>query len=86
MVWLLLGFILVTAIKYATSVQMKKLERRMKIVREEMQRASANMKIVQERLQEAQTQEKTAAVQIQTVKDVIEDLEYRLSLNKEAPP
>ena len=66
-------------VKYYTSVEMRKLERRLEKVKEDLTQVKGKLKDAQEDTSGAQEEEDSYEERVRRIKETIEDLEIRLT-------
>jgi len=70
-------------VKYYTSVEMRKLERRLEKVKEDLTQVKGKLKDAQEDTSGAQEDEDSFEERVRRIKETIEDLEIRLTTSAE---
>ena len=76
----------VVGMKYYTSVGMRKLERRLRGVQQDLDTVKSQKKEKEEEQKAMSAEEDLCEERIRSMKDIINDLEYRLTPSKEAEP
>lgn len=82
--WVLFSLLIVVIVKYYTATEMRRLERRLETVKEELQRAKARLQEAQNGLDGANAQEELFVERVRKIKETIEDLQVRLTARYEA--
>ena len=77
-VWILLCLPAVVIVKYYTTVEMRKLERRLESVKSDLRSAKKKHEVVQRARDEVVAQEELYVQRIRAMKDYIQDLNIRL--------
>ena len=77
--WLLFSLTGVFIVKYYTSVEMRKLERRLERVKEDLTQVKGKLKDAQNDTSGAQEEEDSFEERVRRIKETIEDLEIRLT-------
>ena len=77
--WLLFSLLGVFAIKYYTSVEMRKLERRLERVKEDLTQVKGKLSAAQTETEQAQENENGFEERVRRIKETIEDFEIRLT-------
>ena len=75
--WLLFSLTGVFIVKYYTSVEMRKLERRLEKVKEDLTQVKGKLKDAQDDTSGAQEEEDSYEERVRRIKETIEDLEIR---------
>jgi hypothetical protein len=83
-VWIVVSLLAVLAVKYYTSVGMRKLDRRLGAVKRDLERSKQKREAAQHDQGEASREEAVHEERIRAMKDIIRDLEYRLTISREA--
>jgi chromosome segregation ATPase len=79
MIWLLLGFAVVSLIKYLTSIQISRMEHRLRDLKDELQQVANRLNVVLESQKRVVDKEKDLKDQMRATQDAIVDLQYRLT-------
>lgn len=79
LIWTLAALLMVVGVKYYTSLEMRKLERRLEAVKEGLQQAKDRHKTTQDSQEETETQEANQTERIRVMKEIMQDLQDRLS-------
>lgn len=78
-IWTLVAFLMVVGVKYYTSLEMRKLERRLEVVKNGLQQVKERLHDAQMRQKEVQSEESNFGDRMQTMKEIINDLQFRMS-------
>jgi ASC-1-like (ASCH) protein len=70
---------MVVGVKYYTSLEMRKLERRLEVVKNGLQQVKERLHDAQMRQKEVQSEESNFGDRMQTMKEIINDLQFRMS-------
>jgi ASC-1-like (ASCH) protein len=70
---------MVVGVKYYTSIEMRKLERRLEVVKNGLQQVKERLHDAQMRQKEVQSEESNFGDRMQTMKEIINDLQFRMS-------
>ena len=81
--WVLFSLLIVVIVKYYTATEMRRLERRLETVKDELQRAKARLQESQNSLDGANAQEELFVERARRIKETIEDLQVRLTARDE---
>ena len=81
--WAVFTLLIVVVVKYYTAVEMRKLERRLETVKDDLQRVKRKLHEAQERQSEAEASEEAYTERFRRMKETIEDLQIRLSTQDE---
>ena len=81
--WLLTTLAGVFAVKYYTAVEMRKLERRLERVKEDLTEVKSNLSDAQGDTNDAREREDSFEERVRRIKETIEDLEIRLTTSTE---
>lgn len=79
LIWTLAALLMVVGVKYYTSLEMRKLERRLEAVKEGLQQAKDRHKTTQDSQEETEAQEANQTERIRVMKEIMQDLQDRLS-------
>ncbi|MDP6778326.1 MAG: hypothetical protein QGI83_16340 [Candidatus Latescibacteria bacterium] len=74
----LLGLIVI-GVKYYTAVGGRRLERRLNVVRSDLERARQRLREERERQEEIRAEEEVAELRLRYMREIIEDLEHRMT-------
>lgn len=80
---LLVAFAGVVGVKYYTSMGMRKLERRLRGVQQDLDKVKTQRRDKEDEQKEMSAEEEKCEQRIRSMKDIINDLEYRLTTSKE---
>ena len=83
MFYLLLSFAVVMSVKYYTSMRMGALEKRLRSVRGDLNRVKVQRKEVENEQNSMLDEEQSCEDRIRSMKEIIEDLEYRMTISKQ---
>ena len=78
LVWVFFSLLGVVSVKYYTSMEMRKLERRLDTVKEDLRRAKAKFESAQRENEEIVAEEELCTERIRAMKDMMQDLNVRL--------
>ncbi|MFT5366576.1 MAG: ASC-1-like (ASCH) protein [Candidatus Latescibacterota bacterium] len=78
-IWTLVALLMVVGVKYYTSLEMRKLERRLETVKNGLQQVKERLHDAQMRQKEVQSEESNFGDRMQTMKEIINDLQFRMS-------
>ena len=81
--WAIFTLLIVVVVKYYTAIEMRKLERRLETVRDDLQNVKQKLLEAQERQNEAEVSEEAYTERFRRMKETIEDLQIRLSTQDE---
>lgn len=77
--WALFTAIVVFGVKYYTSVEMRKLERRLNRVKDDLHAAKEKLQQAQQRQDNVQTEEALFEERLRSMKETIEDIQMRMT-------
>ncbi len=80
MFWVLLTLVAVVGVKYYTSVGLRQLDRRLASVKRDLDRSKSGLKGKREEQETVSAEEDMCENRIRNMKDLISDLEYRLTV------
>ena len=83
MFYLLLSFAAVMGVKYYTSMRMGALEKRLREVQRDLDRVKVQRKEVENEQNSMLDEELSCEDRIRSMKEIIEDLQYRLTISKQ---
>lgn len=83
LIWTLAALLMVVGVKYYTSLEMRKLERRLETVKDGLQQAKDRHKITETKQEETETEEAGQTERIRFMKEIIQDLQDRLGTVQE---
>ena len=83
MFYLLLSFAVVMSVKYYTSMRMGALEKRLRSVRGDLDRVKVQRKETEDEQNSMLDEELSCEDRIRSMKEIIEDLEYRMTISKQ---
>lgn len=78
-IWTLVALFMVVGVKYYTSLEMRKLERRLETVKNGLQQVKERLQNVQARQAEIQSDESNYEDRLQVMTEIINDLQYRMT-------
>ena len=78
-IWTLVALFMVVGVKYYTSLEMRKLERRLETVKSGLQQVKERLQNVQAKQAEIQDEESNYEDRLQVMKEIIHDLQYRMT-------
>ena len=82
--WVLFTLLIVVVVKYYTAVEMRKLERRLEKVKEDLQMAKEKLHETQEKHNTVKSEEELYLERVTRMKEVIEDIQIRLTTKEDA--
>ncbi len=77
--WAFAVLLIVFGVKYYTSLEMRKLERRLEKVKDDLQRAKEKLQQAQERQTNVQQEEEVFEERQRAMKETIEDIQMRMT-------
>lgn len=77
--WVIFSLLTVLIVKYYTSIEMRKLERRLETVKDDLQRVKEKLNAAQERNQSVKDEEEMYQERVRRMKEVLEDIQMRLT-------
>jgi len=83
MFWVLLCLAAVVGVKYYTSIGLRQLDRRLAAVKRDLEKSKEGLKEKQEEAEKISEEEDLCETRIRNMKDLIADLEYRLTVASE---
>ena len=83
MFWVLLCLAAVVGVKYYTSIGLSQLDRRLAAVKRDLEKSKEGRKEKQEEAEKISEEEDLCETRIRNMKDLIADLEYRLTVASE---
>ncbi|MDA0709065.1 MAG: hypothetical protein O3B73_02505 [bacterium] len=82
-IWVLVALLMVVGVKYYTSLEMRKLERRLETVKSGLQQVKERLQSVQKTQTDAQREESGFHDRMQVMNEIIHDLQYRMTNSDE---
>lgn len=82
-VWTLFTLIVVVGVKYYTSVEMRKLERRLETVKNGLQQMKDRLQAAQDRQKSVESEETMFVERLRVMKEIIQDIQFRLTTTDE---
>lgn len=82
-IWVAFSLTFVVVVKYYTAMEMRKLERRLETVKDDLHRVKEQLVAAQERQQEVQQEEENFEERVRRMKEVMEDLQMRLTSSQD---
>ena len=82
--WALFTALIVFVVKYYTSVEMRKLERRLNRVKDDLHLAKEKLQQAQEKYNSVETEKQNMEGRVGRMKEVIEDIQMRLTSKEES--
>lgn len=82
-IWTFVVLLMVVGVKYFTSMEMRKLERRLETVKSGLQQVKERLKSAQARQTEVQHEEDNFVNRVSTMSEILQDQQCRLSNNNE---
>jgi len=79
LIWVFFSLLGVVSVKYYTSMEMRKLERRLDTVKDDLRRAKEKFESAQQENEEVSVEEELCAERIRAMKDMMQDLNVRLT-------
>ena len=83
--WVVTVLVIVVGVKYYTANEMRKLERRLGIVKEDLRSAKERLREVEKKQDTIKSEETEFEGRVSRTKEVIEDIQMRMSAKEEAP-
>ena len=83
-IWVLFSLVAVVIVKYYTSMQMRSLEQRLNVAREEAHKAKEKLLEAQKQLDEAKAQEDLYEQRIRSMNEMIQDINIRLTAGEQS--
>jgi len=77
--WVIFSLLTVLIVKYYTSIEMRKLERRLETVKDDLQRVKEKLHAAQERNQTVKGEEEMYQERVRRMKEVLEDIQMRMT-------
>ena len=84
MLWAAIALVFVVIIKYYTATQMRTLEKRLRAVKSGLQRQKDRLQECQDRQKAVESEEQLHEERIRFMKELIQDIQYRLAAGDEA--
>ena len=81
--WTAFALVLVLSVKYYTSLEMRKLERRLDTVKNGLQQVKEKLLATQDKQQSVQSEEKQFEERVKFMKEIIQDIQFRLTSAEE---
>ncbi|MBT3605208.1 MAG: hypothetical protein HOE48_12295 [Candidatus Latescibacteria bacterium] len=78
-IWTLVALLMVVGVKYYTSLEMRKLERRLETVKTGLQQVKERLQNAQSRQADVQNQENDFEARQQVMKEIMQDLQFRMT-------
>jgi len=78
-IWTLVALLMVVGVKYYTSLEMRKLERRLETVKSGLQQVKERLQNAQAGQKDVQKEENSFEDRLQVMKEIIHDLQYRMT-------
>lgn len=78
-IWTLVALLMVVGVKYYTSLEMRKLERRLETVKNGLHQVKERLHNVQARQNEVESEEANFEERMKVMKEIIHDLQYRMT-------
>ena len=78
-IWTLVALLMVVGVKYYTSLEMRKLERRLETVKSGLQQVKERLQSAQARQDEVQNEETDYEARQQVMKEIMQDLQFRMT-------
>ena len=85
MFWALFAGVVVFGVKYYTSIEMRKLERRLNRVKDDLHLAKEKLQQAQEKYNSVETEETSMEGRVGRMKEVIEDIQMRMTAKDDGP-
>ena len=83
--WVITILVIVVGVKYYTANEMRKLERRLGNVKEDLRSAKERLREVEKKQDAIKSEETEFEGRVSRTKEVIEDIQMRMSAKEEAP-
>ena len=84
--WTVVTLLFVVGVKYYTSIEMRKLERRLEAVKNGLQKVKEKHQAAEDKLTGVQSEESSFEDRVKTMKEIIQDIQFRLSAREEEEP
>lgn len=78
-VWTLFSMLVVVGVKYYTSLEMRKLERRLETVKNGLQQVKDRLQSAQDRLRSVESEETMFEERMKVMKEIIQDIQFRMT-------
>ena len=85
MYWAIFAAVVVFALKYYTSIEMRKLERRLNRVKEDLHLAKEKLQQAQDKYNSVETEETSMEGRVGRMKEIIEDIQMRMTGKDDGP-
>lgn len=82
-VWTLFTLLVVVGVKYYTSLEMRKLERRLETVKNGLHQKKDKLQAAQDRQKSVESEETMFVDRLRVMKEIIQDIQFRLTATDE---
>ena len=82
--WIIFSLLTVIIVKYYTSIEMRKLERRLETVKDDLQRVKEKLQAAQDRQHSVHGEEEMYLERVRRMKEVLEDIQMRMTAKDDA--
>lgn len=82
-IWTLFTLLIVVGVKYYTSLEMRKLERRLETVKNGLHQVKDQLQSVQDRQRSVQSEETLFEDRLKVMKEIIQDIQFRMTSSDE---
>ena len=86
LIWVLFSLILVVGVKYYTSLELRKLERRLETVKNGLQQIKEHLQRTQDKQKSVQIEEAEFEERLKFMKETIQDIQFRQTSSEEVDP
>ena len=82
-VWTLFTLLVVVGVKYYTSIEIRKLERRLETVKNGLHQKKDKLQEIQDRQKSVESEETMFTDRLRVMKEIIQDIQFRLTTTDE---
>lgn len=82
-IWTLCMLIFVVGVKYYTSLEMRKLERRLETVKNGLHQMKEKLQVAEERQREIKSEEDGYEDRLKVMREIIQDIQFRLTTSED---
>ena len=82
-IWTVCMLVFVVGVKYYTSLEMRKLERRLETVKNGLHQMKEKLHVAEERQHQVQAEEKGYEERMSVMREIIQDIQFRLTSEDE---
>ena len=82
-IWVVCSLMLVVGVKYYTSLELRKLERRLERVKDGLQQVKEKFQMAQDRQQSVQSEESLFEERVKFMQENIQDIQFRLTSSED---